>query len=205
MPMILLFLVLLLCFGVFLLLAAVVFKGSMAIVSGVVSLGALIAACVIGSRIQKHIIRMYPLRARMMLDAHLEPKDGDLVWVYGMTTPGALTNLLAPFNTLSRSFLLGLTRRRLLLLTTTDRLAQELAFRSIPFEEIKNASVEACSDPYGLGLLAAKKGLMLRFELQDGSKCAIGSAYDFPAFPPHKDNLEKIASFLRSQGFRSGE
>ena len=101
--------------------------------------------------------------------------------------------------------LLGLTQRRFLLLTTTDRLAQELAFRSIPFAEIKDASAEPCSDPYGLGMLAVKKGLTLRFELLGGTKFAVGSAYDFPAFPAHKGNLEKIASFVTSRGYRGGE
>jgi hypothetical protein len=69
-------------------LAAVALQGAAAVAAGVVAVASLVAVCVVGMRIQKHVIQMYPVRARAMLDAHLEPADGDLVWVYGMTTPG---------------------------------------------------------------------------------------------------------------------
>jgi len=192
-----------LIFAVALICALAVLKGTAAIISGVVAFVSLIAIFVIAIRLQKHVIARYPIRARSMLDSHLKPDDGELVWVYGMTTLGALVNLLQI--DLSRSYLVGLTRRRILLLCTTDRLTHELGFRSIAFAEIKRASVEDCSDPYGLGPLAAKPGLKLVFELQDGKQFAIGSQFEFPAFPAHKENLKQIASFFKNQEFRTSK
>jgi hypothetical protein len=194
--------VLFLSFAISTILALVVLGGVAAVAAGAVAVVSIVACCVLGFRIQKRIVRMYPVRARAMLDAHLEPADGDLIWVYGMTTPGALTNLLLPFSDLSRSFLLGLTRRRLLVLRTTEQVSQELAARSIPFADIATAWVEECADPHGLGPLAAKKGLLLHFELRDGSKFEVGSAYEFPSFPAHRANLERIATFLPRQEYR---
>jgi len=194
-----------LIFGTGLMLAAVVFKGGLErILAGLIAIAALIGACFFGARIQKQVIQAYPVLAQMMLSGHLQSEDEELTWIYGMTAPNALLPLLFPLTStlLTKSFLLGLTKRRILLVNTTDRLSQELAFRSIDFSEITNAWTEDCADPHRVGPFAAKKGKLLHFELQDGAKFEIGSSYEFAGFSAHRDNLERFVSFLAEPKFR---
>ena len=169
----------------------------------VIAVIGIIAFFVLLFAIRKRVIASYPIRAQATLGAHLEPGEGDLVWVYGKSGPKALTKFLTLGAIDSRCFLLGLTQRRLLLLRTTDRL-QPLGFAAISFASIKSASVEDSADPWKeLALSSAMSGKILHFELQDGTKFSIGCAYQFPAFPAHRGNLEKIAAFLAKQEFRT--
>lgn len=195
--------VLFLIFGTGLMLAVAAFEGAIErILSGVIAVAALIGACFFGTRIQKQVIQAYPVLAQMMLSAHLEPDDEELTWVYGMTAPNALIQFFPLTSTmLTKSFLLGLTRRRILLVNTTDRLTQELAFRSIDFSEITRAWTEDCADPHRVGPFAAKKGKLLRFELKDGAKFEIGSSYEFAGLPAHRENLERFVAFLAKPEF----
>ena len=191
-------------FGAGTMCAIVVFQGVLTVVSGCLALAGVIVMCVALARIQKAVVGSYPIRAQMMLGAHLQPDDGELVWVYGMTAPNELVSLLLPMTAtrLTQCFLIGLTERRLLLLNTTQHMAGELAFLGLEFSGIRGAWAEDCADPYRVGPFAASRGKMLHILLQDGTKFKIGSAYKFPAFPPHQENLEKIAAFCASR--RSG-
>jgi hypothetical protein len=137
--------------------------------------------------------------ARKLFSRYLKPDDGNLSWIYGMDAPSLSLFLLFLGPLLSawmtKHYLLGLTDRRMLLLTVSGWF-KEKGFRSIDFTEIASAQVADTRDPYRVGPLIAMPGKNLCFKLKDGSSYRMGSLKDFKGVPDHGASLERIASFL---------
>ncbi len=143
--------------------------------------------------------------AHEMFSKHLRPDDGDLTWIFGVDTPSQLAfwlflgPLLSAWKT--KCYLLGLTRRRLILLKMS-RWMKETECRSIEFSEITSANVEESRDPYNTGSFIAVPGKKLAFTLQDGSSYRMGSLTNFKGIPNHGENLEKVAAQLATLSAR---
>jgi hypothetical protein len=137
--------------------------------------------------------------ARELFSRHLEPEDGELAWVHGIDTPSLslFLLLLGPLVSawMTRYYLLGLTQRRVLLITLS-RWYKEKDCRSIDFGEITGAKVVETRDPYRVGPLVAMPGKFLSFDLKDGTRYRMGSLKDFKGVPGHGASLERIAAFL---------